>query len=889
MTGKIAAETIITGHNNADFDALAAMVGAGRLYPEAVLIFPGSQEKNIRSFFLQSATYLFNFKAFKDIDQESVKRLVLVDTRQRSRVAHVAPILGKPGLVIEAFDHHPDSEDDLPIGHSVVLPWGSTTAIIVKYLRDRGLEIGVEEATILGLGIYEDTGSLTFNSTTQYDLEAAAWLRGRGMDLNVIADLLTRDLSAEQVTLLSELLESAQTHKINGIDVVITQASTEHYVGDFALLVHKMMDMQNIRVLFALGRMKDRVHLVARSRSADVDVGRICTSLGGGGHPYAASASIKDKTLTQAREELFALLYSQINPQILVRQIATRPPLTISEDKPISEAVEIMNRYGLKAMPVTRTGSMALAGLIENGLAAKALGHGLGKMPVNEYMHREPASVEPDTDLYPVMEIVLGQGQRLVPVMENGEVTAVVTRTDLINTLIQEPARIPESLLPERKQERNIASLLRERLPAHLLAILRQAGELAQAMGYCVYAVGGFVRDILLHKDNFDLDLVVEGDGIAFANALAGKLGGRVKSHHKFKTAVVILQNGRKIDVATARLEYYEYPAALPTVELSSIKMDLYRRDFTINALAVHLNPGEFGRLADFFGSQRDIKERIIRVLHSLSFVEDPTRILRAIRFEQRFGFRIGPAAERLIKNALELGFFRKLSGARLFHEILLILEEASPLACLRRMSQFGLLTAIHPLLDLDQPKMALLEEVETVLNWQRLLYLTPPVEEWRVWLLALVAGFDDEQAALVGKRLHFTKRAEKEFTVLRQGIRGTVGKITTWEYRKGRLSELSAILENLPLEGVLYLMARNTNENIRKHISLYLTKLRGIKVEIDGQDLKNLGVEPGPAYSMILTQIKAARIDGAADCRADQLALAEKIARGGFDAPPKK
>ena len=885
---KPAPTTVITGHANADFDCLAAMVAAGKLYPGAVLIFPGSQEKNLRHFFIQSATYLFNFKSFKDIDPEDVTTLVMVDTRQKSRVPHVAGLFEKTDLVIHCYDHHPDSEDDVAATFSLVRPWGSTTAILIKELRARGLTVTPDEATILGLGIYEDTGSFTFSSTTEYDLEAAAWLRASGMDVNVIADLMTRELSSEQITIMSGLIESAATHDINGVEVVVAEAYCERYVGDFALLVHKFLDMENIRVLFALGMMNDRVHLVARSRSPDVDVGRICASLGGGGHAYAASASIKNKTVTQVKEELFALLYSQINPQIRIRQLMSKPAVSVEEDQSIAKAAEIMTRYGLKALPVVKPGTKSCVGVLEHDIMDKAVKHGLGDFAVDEYMIRDPATVTPDTDLYPLMEIILGRRQRLVPVVENEELTGVVTRTDLVNTIVQEPARIPESLLPERKRERNIAALVRERLPRELVALLKSIGELGRDLGLAVYVVGGFVRDLLLHQPNFDVDLVVEGDGIAFAEAMAKTFGGRAKSHPKFKTAVVVLEDGRRIDVATARLEYYEYPAALPTVELSSIKMDLYRRDFTINALAVHLNPDRFGELADFFGAQRDIKDRVVRVLHSLSFVEDPTRILRAIRFSERYNFRIGTQTERLIKNALQHNFFHKLSGSRLFHELTLILGEETPLSCLRRMQHYKLLSAIHPLLSLDPSKETLLLATDNVIKWYRLLYIDPKPKTWLVFFLALCSGLDDEQFGVIATRLSFSKKVRTEISGLRHAVRDAAHRLYNWEYLKLPVSELYFLLTPLPLEGALYLMARNPKESIQKHISLFLTKLRDTQIEITGDDIMRMGVEPGPRYARILRAVTAAAVDGVAISRERQLELAGRLARGEIsDAPP--
>jgi tRNA nucleotidyltransferase (CCA-adding enzyme) len=879
-------KTIITAHNNADFDALAAMVAASKLYPGATLVFPGSQEKTLRNFFIQSATYLFNFQNARDIDPDSVETLVLVDTRQASRLQHIHKILEKRNLVIHIYDHHPDSDEDLKAEQGLVAPWGATTSILVQQLKERELTLTPDEATILGCGIFEDTGSFTYNSTTSHDFEAAAWLRDQGMDLNVIADLLNRDLSSEQIAILNSLLEAAVAHEINGVQVVITEVTLDHYVGDFALLVHKMLDMENIRSIFALGLMQDRIHLVARSRTPDVDVGHICNSLGGGGHAFAASATIKDRTISQVKDELFALLYTHINPQLLVKDLMSKPAVTVQKSDTLREAFEVMTRFGLKTIVVVEPGGRQCAGVLDRTIADKAIAHELDQLPVREYMQRDCAVINPESDLYPVIEIIIGQRQRLVPVVQDGDVIGVITRTDLINTLIEEPARIPETLLPEKNRERSIKTLLRERLPNFHFHLLELAGNLADELGYAAYAVGGFVRDILLRRQNLDLDMVVEGDGVAFAQALSTRLNGRIRPHHKFKTAVVIFKGPKgedqRIDVATARLEYYEYPAALPTVELSSIKMDLFRRDFTINALAVQLNRAHFGRLVDFFGAQRDIKERTLRVLHSLSFVEDPTRILRAIRFEQRFNFQLGGQTTRLIKNALNLELLQRLSGSRLFHEFKLIMDEKNPLACLRSMQRFNLLQAIHPQMHLSPNVDALLEEVEKVLNWHRLLFLEEEPRSWLIHLLGLCSGWSEEDALRLAQRLNFSKRVEKEFLTLRSLVAAANDRLLYWSKISRKLSELYAILIQLPIEGVLYVMARTQSKSVRKHISLYLTSLRNIKIELSGDDVIDLGVKPGPLVGETLWQLLAAKIDGKAPTLLSQLGAAEKIIREG-------
>ena len=873
----IKAHTVITAHANADFDALAAMVGAGKLYPDSILIFPGSQEKNLRNFYIQSMTYLFNFKNFKDIDQNSVKLLVVVDTRQRSRLPHVRPLLDRDDVIIHTYDHHPDSDEDLEAHKSVFREWGSCAAIMVHEMREQNIALNGEEATAMGLGIYEDTGSFSFASTTPHDFAAAAWLREQGMDLEVISDLLSRELSAEHIGYLGQLLGNATTHDIHGVELVITEISTDMFIPDFAFLVHKMMDVEDIRVLFCLGRMGDRIHVVARSKNPDVNVGQICSSLGGGGHTYAASATVKDKTLAEVRDDLFGLFYSQINPRVVVKGLMSAPPKTIDRTALMSDAVELMSRYGLKGVPVVDKDNRCV-GLLEHKIADKAVGHGLGNMPLSEYMITNFETVQAEADLYQVMEIILGKRQRMLPVADGEGLVGVITRTDLVHLLVEEPARMPENLLSDQRRERNISAHVRNRLPEDAVKLLQEAGVLARQLGWEAYAVGGFIRDILLGRPNLDIDLVVEGDGIKFASALVERLGGRIKAHRKFKTAVCILDDGRRVDVATARLEYYQYPAALPTVELSSIKMDLYRRDFTINALALRLNPGQFGQLVDFFSAERDIKNKQIRVLHSLSFVEDPTRILRAVRFEQRFGFRIGGQTMRLIKNALQLNLFEKLSGSRITHELRLIVAEDSALDILDRMSGLGLLKAIHPLLQLTEDRMRVLRELEKVFNWYKLLYLDDQADPWQLYFLGLTMGTKREELSLIARRLNFSKREERDFLALRDHVGDALMRLMNWREGRTPLSRLYFILSPIPLEGVLFLMARSQKEHIRRNLSQHLARLRYETIEVTGTDLIEMGIPEGPVFAKILERILAAKIDGVVDTREDQLALALRL-----------
>lgn len=882
---KPAPEIIITAHVNADFDALASMVAAKKLYPGATIIAPPYRAKTGVNYFLDSIAYVFGFRQPKDCDLSGVKLLVVVDTRQKSRIAHVAEALDNPGLEIHLYDHHPDSDDDLPAAFSLVKQYGSTTTVIGELIREKGLELIPDEATMLGLGLYEDTGSFTFSSTTEEDLLTGAWLRRNHMDLNVISDLVNGSLTSQQVLILNRMLEDSSKHEIHGISILFTEVVLEEYVDDFAVLTHQMMEMENASVALALAQMGDRVQLVARSRVPEkVDVGRLCSSLGGGGHSYAAAASVKDKTLGEVKAELFAMLFSTINDEITVGTQMTTPPKVVEESDSLADAEAVMLRYGLKAVPVVAPGTMHCVGFLEYQTAARAMGHKLGELQVADYMHAKARTLKTDSSLYTAMEIILSQRQRLIPVVDEQEnVVGVLTRTDIMRLLMDESIRISEATPSSGPQkDRNIKALMREKLPDIYYNLLQTVGELGDRLDVAVYAVGGFVRDILMDNVNLDMDITVEGDGIAFARSLADMLGGRVRAHPKFQTAIVIFTDGagveQRIDVATARLEYYEYPGALPTVELSSIKMDLGRRDFTINALAIRLNARSFGDLVDPFGAQRDMKEKTIRVLHSLSFVEDPTRMLRAVRFETRFGFKIDQQTEKLVKNCLQLGFLRGLSGARLMNELTHIFDEKDPPLCLERLDNLGVLADIHPHLKLTPSKTVLLASTKEVLSWYKLLFLADVPENWQLYLMALCPNNKYKEMQEVLERLMFTERAKNDFMTMREATRAASRELLAWQKNgEPSMRELYSILIKLPLEGILHLMSLPAFKGSKKHLSHFLSRLWHMQLDITGDDLINMGAERGPMVGITLRRIMADKADGKAETRDDQLKLAYK------------
>ena len=870
--------TLITTHLNADFDALASAFAATKLYPNSKIVLPGSQGRSLRDFFVRSGGYFVDVARLKEVDLTKVKRLVVVDIAQKSRLGPLAQLLDNPDIEVHLYDHHPLEDKNIKAHKVFHKQVGANTTLMVELLRKKNIILTPDEATFLALGIYEDTGSFTFATTTPEDMEAASFLLRKGADLTVISDLLGHRFTPEHVELLNDLLNTAVTYTMAGIPITVAKTSTPKYVEDFAVIVHELMDMGKLRVVFALVLMSDQVLIVGRSREERVDVGAVLKELGGGGHAMAASATLKGFTLAEAEEKLIAALHKILGTEPKVRDIMSSPVLSISPDATIDQAQQLLTQYGITVLPVVK--DERILGIISRRTVQKALYHGLHSETVQEYMTEEFLTVSPDDTFARVQEIIVKARQRFVPVVEKGKIVGVITRTDLLQILSGDPAREPEPMLATKTQEKNIAPIIREKLPGSIQELLRQAGEVAENMGYQVYVVGGFVRDLLLRQPTLDIDLVVEGDGIKFAKALAKELGGRVKAHEKFKTAVVIL-NGQKVDVATARWEYYEYPAAMPTVALSSIKLDLYRRDFTINTLAVKLNPKEFGTLIDFFGGQRDLKDRVIRVLHSLSFVEDPTRAFRAVRFEQRYKFNIGKNTLRLLKNALKLGVFDKLSGKRLLHELQLIFQEQDPLPAMQRLHQLGLLKVLHPSIEFTPEREQLLKNTREILGWYELLYLEKKPRKWVVYILALLAGLKLEDVKKVIIRLGVTGKVAKAFFKGIPKVRYALRYLA--KHRKIRPSQIYNLFHDMDLELLLHLMSLAPDDVQRKAVSKYITELQGIKPILTGNDLKKMGIPPGPEYKKILDRLLQAKLDGEVTNKRDELELIEKEFKQGM------
>jgi tRNA nucleotidyltransferase (CCA-adding enzyme) len=419
------------------------------------------------------------------------------------------------------------------------------------------------------------------------------------------------------------------------------------------------------------------------------------------------------------------------------------------------------------------------------------------------------------------------------------------------------------------------------RLPQERRSLLRELGSLADEGGVSLYLVGGVVRDLLLKRENLDLDLTVEGNGIAFARLVADRYGAGLAVFERFATARLVFQDGLKMDIATTRRESYAQPAILPTVQPASIEEDLSRRDFTINAIAVQLNPRQFGRLLDPNGGQRDLRARTIRVLHSGSFQDDPTRIFRAIRFEQRFGFRLARTSERLLAQAASTNLIQQLSGPRLKNEILLLFAEHDPVRAIARLAQLKLLCFLHHRLCYTKKVKQVVTTVPKALAWWARQFPNSVIDRPIVYLMALSSESSAVVVAAMIRRLALTREQAKNVSAGGSLVDRALKRLTN----RGtvRPSQVYRLFADFSDEALVLLLAKQVSAQhgvrvslLKRHLVAY-AKNRAVKTALTGRDLQAMGLKPGPQYKIILGKLLDARIDGMITTEADERAFVQK------------
>jgi tRNA nucleotidyltransferase (CCA-adding enzyme) len=908
---------VILCHTTADFDTLGAAVGLARLLPGSKIVLTGGAHPTVQEFL---ALYRDEYPLIerRSVVPSAIRSISIVDAQQRDRLGKAAEWLDLPNLrEIVVYDHHLGQSSDVPVTRLEIEQVGATTTLIVDRLQQANVALTISEATVMALGIHVDTGSLTFEMSTPRDALALGWLMQQGADLAVVNEYVDPGLSPQLQALLPVALQEMQYSSASGNTIGWVRLTSAKFLPGLSSLVSQIQAIDSTLDVLLLvhevvaGDGENRVTIIGRSQLPEVDLGELLRSIGGGGHAGAASASLRGVDIKMTIDRLLAAIEAAIPQPLTARVLMSAPIRTIRPETTIAEAQRILLRYGHSGLPIVTAPEDdeidRLVGIISRRDLDLALHHGFSHAPVKGYMTNQVRTIDPDTTLPEIEALMVTYDLGRLPVVDDGKLVGIVTRTDVLRShqhsqhnLIKN-TKIPLAPSPLEGEGRGGVKISattqadRKITPPHNLhqlqaqlapqqwELLMKAAQFAQQWGWQLYLVGGAVRDLLLADTagNLlikDIDLVVDGfdraadvgAGVKLATALQEFYpAARLEIHGAFQTAALLWHHDREfdslgIDIATARTEFYPYPAANPEVEASSIRQDLYRRDFTINAMALRLTTATTPPLLDFFGGVSDLQSQQIRVLHPNSFIEDPTRIFRGVRFAIRLGFQLETQTAAYIRYAINSGIYDRTAQAnpktpalqtRLKTELKYLLQAPYWRSAIELLADLDALQCIHPTLKLEPDLLHQLRLLERCLRrfdrQQQLIH-------WQLRLETIIAALAPQFRYPVAKNLQLPVDSIDRLQNLDRSQSQIFAVLPTCD----RVSQVVKLLRQYDLQ-MLILIAVRCDRSIRRQIWKYLTVWVQIQPLLTGNDLRRLGYKPGSQYRQILDSLLAATLDG--------------------------
>jgi len=801
---------VIILEEGADLDALSCAYGLLLLYEDAYLLRPSYLSKRASEVL---SSFSDRFRTPEELPEKF--DLLLVDSHNYEEYLKS---FGDRIRDIYIYDHHPKA----PKGFKgKVDSVGSCTTLVVEELMEKEIEIDSLSATLLAFGIYEDTGMLTYEGTTYRDAKAIAWLLERGLNLSLLRKSLSGGISKEEIDLLSKHMVSLESLYVDGKKISLVVLRMEEYKPDILSLLYELKEIKESSAFFVIVEAGGKSYLFGRSIRGEFDVSAVLESFGGGGHEFASAGKFEGVPAERLKGLLEALLKGEKVP-LKVKEIMSYPPFLIHEDMDVDLALLELSQRNYAGAPVIDDRGR-LVGIVYKKNLLKAQRHGI-KGKVKDFMVEEFHTLELEDFIWKAEEILSKYGEKLIPVVEKDRVVGVITRMDLLHAY----RRHIQGL---RAIEKKIS------IPEDIRGLLEEIGQEAKGLGYKVYLVGGVVRDLLMRKRIWDLDLVVEGDAIALACKLGEKWQVNCHTFQEFGTAHMKYKD-YKLEFATTRRETYPHPGSYPVVEWATLKEDLLRRDFTINAMALSLNPEDFGTLIDYFGGLRDLKDGIIRVLHPMSFVEDPVRILRALRFAGRFGFKLSKGTEKLLKKAVSLGLLKKAPRGRILNELRLALREERLLEILRLYKRYGILEQIIEGFVFKPDMENLLEKLKDIVSWHKIEFPQEALDYGWVFLLLLLKDTNGEDLL---KDISAPSWVRESYKLMKENLHNLISKLQ----KAQRPSEIYLLLKGKPTALLLILMLYQ-----KEKVKLYMERLRFIKVDVER--FKHLkGKELGEAIEM--------------------------------------
>jgi tRNA nucleotidyltransferase (CCA-adding enzyme) len=843
------------------------MAGLSRLYAGSVAVLPTSLEPNVEEFLrLYEGRFRFVRIPPATLLKEDIETIVLADTIVASRLGDYAGLLDRKGARLIAYDHHEPSSASLQhIDEGHIQKCGATASLVTAALREQFVPVNPDEATLLALGIYEDTGSLLFPETDAFDVEQAAYLLKAGASLSMVARFVTTYLVPKQQAALENALTSVSVQTIAGAQIAFATVRAPRNVGNLSVIVHRLSQIVRADAIFLLYQTPEALYVLGRS-DRFLNVAELLAPLGGAGRVHAAASILRDGTSAETAQERIVetIAARRAQRRQVVREIMTPDPVVIPDDRGAAEALQMMVNLGFSVLPVQCNGT--IAGIVAKKTLEKTSLARLQQKPVRYFLNTHLPVVSPMATAEELIQAFGAYGTGLLLVMEDERLVGVVSRSDVLRYLNRTSR--PQAVVGAAGTQKISRTDLDRLGGVGTAETLAQIGRIGETAGNPSYLVGGSVRDVLLGVPPKDFDVVTEKDVSGVATAVAHAFGTEVISYGRFMTHKVHI-GGREYDFAGARLEYYDFPGSLPTVAPAPLMKDLLRRDFTINALAMSLASSDFGTVLDATGGLSDLKSRIVRMTYPDSFIEDPARILRAVATEARLGFILEEGTRAKAHEALELGLLNVRRNKRAQDEFKEMLSAGNAVACVEGLSSLGCSLLGLPLVRPRSSKLRLLEELDrSRLECQQGL-------EAPSWVAPLLVWLGDVPADELREILKDFGMSDRLASACRSWQRKerTLRRLLEPEARKASL--IAERLRGLPAPIFCILQARLAGlgrTEQRQYLQQVLIRSQEPAL-LSGEDVVGLGVREGPQVGRLLGEVRRLQLDGVLRSREEALA----------------
>lgn len=834
------------------------MACAKRLYPEAKMVFAGNLNENVQEVYNLFKNYLNIYKS-SEISLEKIKRVIIVDTDNINKIGKFKDALINKNIEVIIYDHHNESGIEVNPDYKIHKgKYGSNTTFMIKEILKKHPDIKFEdyEIALFMMGIYEDTGNLSYKNTTAEDIKAAAYLMENGANLEMVNTFVSKSLGNRQRNIFLEYMKNGDIIEFSVDRIFVGYIESQEFVDGLDVVANKIKDIHGVDGVFIIFGDGDRNYIIGRSSSINIRVNEILAEFGGGGHFNAGSAVVKQEKVSTIFEKVKSSIEKRIKSGKCAVEIMQTPVKTVKKESEIKEAYKIMLRFGYNSLPVIDKNGK-VEGIISRREMDKAIMHGFTTAPVRAYMSSRIFQAELSTPVEKVKEILIKNDIGSVPVIgKDGEIAGIITRSDVLRALYEQRRKVDER---EVGREEKIKSIIAKNFPQEIQFILEKVRKISLKRKERAYLVGGIVRDLMLGIKNLDIDIVIEGNGTEFAKELSELMEAKkLVIHDKFHTAVIILNNGLKVDIATSRVEYYEYPTSMPTVESGSIKQDMFRRDFTINAMAIEIDYSSFGKLIDVFNGYKDLIDKKIRILHNFSFTEDPTRIIRGIRFAVRYGFAIEEDTKKFIIDAVESGFLGKMSLKRVKGEIEIALREEKAEEAVYLLFEYGIFKSINSEIELNEKVKRNISNIKKYDEIMKKL----SVEKWLVYFLTSLEELYNDDMVRVFEELSFKKSFIEKYSFGKSKREEICKNIKKAE----KPSEIYRALHEISTEILIMIVVIEEDIEIEKKIRYYIDNIILIKPLLEGRDLIEAGIPKGKHYSEILKEMFFYQLDNNID-----------------------